>query len=306
MQAIIIHATDTLINTDRVGIRDQLEDLFDDQSIFETKQYSDKNDLLRLIHEQLKVPLTISACNLWETKEYLYIGYFVDISDVLSDSSKNPNMLASQISYQNVSGDMVITKNKINYEIFEKNIKSLLIEESLSDSDFMYMCEKIFIKDGIVIPVDGDMSLYQYIVNPMEHLILSDNKYMEHYIYHEYEVYTHVIIIIVDTREINGRVNERASFLAGKPVHGTVFVASYKKPEFNEIPPYCGITLDRINVILNIRQKSSALTTGMQKATGEYINFDKLLELENNKYINSKNQSIGDIIGESLNISSGV
>jgi hypothetical protein len=139
-------------------------------------------------------------------------------------------------------------------------------------------------------------------MNPMEHLILSDPKYAENYIYHEYEIYTHIMMLIVDTREIHGKINKIGSFLAGRPVNGTVFVAIYKKPDYNENPPYIGLSVHQLINIISLRQRSAGLTTGMSVSEKEYVNFDKLIELENIKHKNMPLLTIGEIKGESLNL----
>ena len=146
------------------------------------------------------------------------------------------------------------------------------------------------------------MQLYNYIVNPIEHLMLTDKNYEKNYVYHEYEVYTYVMIIIADTRQCCGKTNNTASFLAGKPVNGDVFIAFYKKPEYNENPPYVSVSTDKLNEILSIRKKSPIFTTGMNRSDREYVNFEKIVELECNKHCKHADLNITDIKGELLNI----
>jgi hypothetical protein len=132
--------------------------------------------------------------------------------------------------------------------------------------------------------------------------MLSDPDYAKHYVYHEYEIYTHVLMIIADTREINTKINIIGSFLAGNPVNGTIFIAMYKKPEYNENPPYISLMIETLNNILSIRRRSTNLTTGMSRSEREYINFEKLLELENLKHIDKPLLDISQITGPLLNL----
>jgi hypothetical protein len=129
---------------------------------------------------------------------------------------------------------------------------------------------------------------------------MTDKEYEKHYVYHEYEIYTHVMIIIVDVRTTN-TLNKIATYLAGRPVHGTVFIAMYRKPEYDEHPPYVSITQDILKQILSIRKKCTSLTTGVQRSDKEYINFEKLLELEINKHKELEDVDISKITGDSLN-----
>jgi len=114
-------------------------------------------------------------------------------------------------------------------------------------------------------------------------------------------VYTYVMTIIADTREVDGILNHTATLLAGKPVNGDVFVAIYRKPDFNENPPYMNLSINTITDILNIRQRSASLTTGMSTTDKEYINFKKLLELEKLKHKDVPILVATDIKGELLN-----
>lgn len=226
------------------------------------------------------------------------------IEKILKESCKTKklNIFGSQITSQNVVGNLIVIKKKLSYTVTDNNVKTTMVPGSFSHHELVNMLESIFVKDGVVINPDGQMSLFKYIMNPMEHLIMTDNEYEKNYIYHEYEVYTHVMIIIADVREINAPPNKTASFLAGKPVNGTVYVALYKKPDYNENPPYVRLNIDRLNKILNLRRKSPSITTGMSASDKEYINFEKILNLETEKHSDKPSMSFEEITGESLNI----
>jgi hypothetical protein len=313
MKAAIIYKTEESIDCDRVNIREQFEELFDDPDIFELKEYTDDESMYKLIQDVLGNTsvgvnsLGVTACNIWENKDVLYAGYYIDLTELthhMSDNSKNIklNILGSQITSQHVTGNLVIIKKKLTYLIEDNNVKTNTIMDTINQYTLLDTLENIFIKEGIVLEVSGNMSSYKYIMNPLEHLMLTDNNYEQHYIYHEYEVYTHVMIIIVDVREINGTLNEKATLLAGHPVNGTVFVAMYRKPEYNENPPYISLSMDRLTKILTIREKSASLTTGKERADREYINFDYLLDLECHKHSQKIPLIATQINGEYLNV----
>jgi hypothetical protein len=138
-------------------------------------------------------------------------------------------------------------------------------------------------------------------MNPIEHMMLSDPSYAQNYVYHEYEVYTYIMMIVADTRQVTGPLNHQATLLAGNPVNGDVYVAIYRKPEYNEDPPYMSLRLDVLCSILEIRKRSPTLTTGMQRSEREYVNFEKILELEIKKHESKPIRLATEIQGKLLN-----
>jgi hypothetical protein len=330
MEAAIFYKTDEFIDCDKTNIKEQIEDIIDDPNNMEIVEFSDTNEMFSIIHSKLGSTNGVTACNIWENIDTIYAGYFVDIAETLDyskikdlpedknddvekveqiektlkESCKNTklNTFGSQITAQSVTGNLIVIKKKLSYTITDNNVKTSMIPGSFSRHELVDMLESIFIKEGVVINSDGQMSLFKYIMNPMEHLILTDNEYEKNYIYHEYEVYTHIMIIIADVREVNAPSNKTASFLAGKPVNGTVYVALYKKPDYNENPPYVRLDIDRLNKILNLRRKSPTITTGMSASDKEYINFEKILNLEIEKHSDKPSMTFEEISGESLNV----
>jgi hypothetical protein len=108
-------------------------------------------------------------------------------------------------------------------------------------------------------------------------------------------------MMIVDTRECDGLPNHTASLLAGAPVNGTVFVASYKKPDFDEQPPFAGLSIPILKKILELRKRSSALTTGMANSEKDYVNFENLLDLEIVKHAATPVRCFSELTGDLLN-----
>lgn len=323
MKALILNLTDDRIDCDRLNIREQIENIFDDPDIIQFKTFTDVDSMLNLIYSALgSKKVGVTACNIWECKNYLYAGYFIDMTELIDqedvhndneeillqnvmDAQKKIklNMFGSQITSQHVASNLVIIKQQLTYEISNNNIKTNTKSIGIgSTREMIDIFEALFVKDGIVIKYDGSLHTFNYIMNPLEHQMLTDSNYAENYIYHEYEVYNHIMMIIVDVREVNGSLNETATLLAGKPIKGTAFVAIYRKPEYNENPPYISMSMDRLNNIMNIRQRSASLTTGFSHATNEYVNFDKLLELEMKKHADKQIQIATEIQGELLNV----
>lgn len=310
MKAAILYKTDEYVDYNKINIKEQVEEILEDPNNFKLKEYTDEESKFNLIYNELGKPkVGITGVNIWENKDTLYAGFFIDYTEISFQEKENNkqkkvelNNFGSQITSQNVTGNLIIVKQKLNYIVDKNNIKTKTENVTINETELKDVIEKLFIKEGIAIDVNGNRKSYKYIVNPLEHLMLTDSNYDKHYVYHEYEVYTHVMMIITDTREINGKLNKTATLLAGKPVNGTVFVALYKKPEYNENPPYITITNKRLDIILSIRNKNSELTTGFQRSEREYVNFDKILELEKKKHSDKPLIIVEDIKGELLNI----
>lgn len=324
MKALILHLTTDSIDCDKTNIREQIEDILDDPNNTEFREFTDDTSMLGLIHSALALEnrnVGVTARNIYETKYFLYIGYFIDMSELIDYTTitdaeesvmvknikaqqknlKN-NVFGSQITSEHVMSDLVIVKHRLSYTVVGNNIKTESTPISInSKREILNVLESLFVKNGVVIKTDGSINTYSYIMNPLEHLMLTDPDYAKNYVYHEYEVYTYVMMIIADTREVNGILNQTATLLAGRPVNGDVFVAIYRKPEFNENPPYMDLSISTITNILNIRQRSVSLSTGMNSTDKEYINFKKLLELEKLKHKDIPILVATDIKGELLN-----
>lgn len=325
MKALIVNLTNDRIDCDKINIREQIDDIFIDPDIIQFKEFSDEQSMYNLIYNSLGHPNKgVTACNIWENSEFLYAGYFIDLVDLIDTNNMvtdndneetlinkikeeqkkfKLNVFGSQITSQHVASTLVIIKNKLSYTITDNNVKTVIQPITISSArEMIDLLESIFVKDGVVIKTDGSMQSYSYIMNPLENIMLTDPNYSLNYIYHEYEVYTHIMMIFVDVRENNKVLNEIATLLAGKPVYGDVLVALYRKPEYDEHPPYSSLSINKLHSILNIRKRSPTLTTGLNRSEREYINFEKLLALENSKHIEKPIMTIEEIKGESLNI----
>lgn len=329
MKGIVIFNNDEQINCDKTNIREQIQDIFDDPNVISFREFNDELSMMSTIHTILGKPdVGITGCNIYETRDELYAAYFVDMTERIdyskinnkpdmAEDEKNEeivkqikeqqkdikiNMFASQITSQHVTSNMIIIKHKLGYEISGTNIKTITYPSSINSmSEIIDVLENIFVKTGYIIKTDGSIQPYQYIMNPIEHLIMTDSNYQEHYTYHEYEIYTHIIMIVVDKRMLNHDLNIAGTYLAGQPVNGDIHVAFYRKPEYDEHPPYITVKKERLMDIIEIRKKSPTSTNGMQNTEKEYINFEKILELEVAKHSSKPCIDISKIQGESLN-----
>ena len=179
MRAFILNFTDEQIDCNKTNIREQLEDIFDEPDNITSIEFTNNNDMLEMIHTALNKPMVgVSVCNLWEDKNVVYYGYFIDIMDMtnhseianIADNNEEImsqkvreaqkkikiNMFASQLSSQNVASNMVIVKQQLSYNIKNNNIQTSAIPCHISHiSELINICESIIVKDGIVLYVDG-------------------------------------------------------------------------------------------------------------------------------------------------------
>ena len=317
MKGFILFNTDDILNADNINIRDQINDIFDDPNNLGEISFSTNEEMLTNVSKSLNDAKGVTVCNLWESRDILYTGYYVDAVDkmnVSEDDEKKTeeirkkikvNIFSSQISSQNVASAMVVVKNSLTYEIKDNNVKTISTLASIeSVNELTDVLTSIIVKDGVNLKQDGSMHIYRYISNPLEHLMLTVPNCSDIYRYHEYEIYTHVLIIVVDTTvEITKEnLNKKATHIAGKPTYGDVFIGMYKKPDYNFAPPYAGLSISILDKILNIRSRSTEFTTNKSKSDHEYINFEKLLDLENKKYKDHAILDADKIEGEILNL----
>jgi hypothetical protein len=316
MKAAIFYRTDEHINCERTDIREQIENIIEEPDNFELKTFTDEDSMLKLINITLGKPVVgVSVSNICDTKDAIYAGYFIDVAETTDNPLIEPdntttkknkvsyNIFGSQITAQQVTSNLIIVKKKLDYKVIDNKVQTTTTPTTITEYEMLNVLEGIFVKEGIVL-YSGEKkpTVYKYILNPLEHLMLTDPNHATNYVYHEYEVYNRIMMIIADTRELNGKPNAMATLLAGKPVNGTVFVALYKKPQFNESPPYVSLTNDMLDKIYNIRSKSPSYTTGMTQGHEEYVNFEKLLELEVCKYKDKPANLPEEVTGESLNV----
>lgn len=237
----------------------------------------------------------------------------IDIKQIINKTNKKGikidlNEFGVQLTSHSVSNKMVLVKYKLRYKISGKhnnNVQTITDLCDLQHHELLNAIECIFNKTGIRLNENGDMEEYKYITNPLEPLIKIDNNFKQNYIYHEYEIYTRVIMIFVDKRNDNDNssINVNASMLCQIPIYGNAVVGMYKKPEYTESPPYVSLSLSRFKNILNIRKRGAHLTTGFEKNSINYVNYDKLISLELNKHSNKKIIPIDNIINNNPHIS---
>lgn len=305
MKLAILYKTDDYIDHNKINIREQIEELFDDPANFELRDYTDEKSMHEILKDVLKLDgIGLTVCNIWESYDVIYAGYFIDSTEekyIKNNNNITYNHFGSQITLQNVTSHLIIVKLQLTYSITNNNVKTNTVNDTLTQYELVNVIENIFVKNGVIIDTDDKMSSYKYITSPLEHLMLTDDKYDMHYVYHEYEIFTHIMIVIVDVREIHGIINKIGTLLCGKPVKGKIFIGLYRKPDFNENPPYIDLSIDKLQNILSIRQKDCNLTTNFENSDREYINFDNLLKLKKNEYKELKTKDISMITGELLN-----
>lgn len=313
MNLAVLSKTDEYVDYEASDIREQIEDIIDDPNNIIFEQFKDSDEMYTIISRHLQTPtVNVTIANIYETYNTIIAAYFIDYSEYV-DNTSNENMdenemkerldkyitknkdngnkkkikadlndFGVQITSHSVSDKVIFVKHRLSYEMDGNKVKTIINADNLSQHELLNMLESLFIKNGIVVSDNGEIKSYKYITNPIDHLIKTDANYQTNYEYHEYEIYTHVLMVFMDTRKNkeNGGLNIKATQLCHRPVYGTVFVGMYRKPEFTEDPPYQSLSEKQFNHILSIRGKNESLTTNFQRTEKEYVNFDKILESE--------------------------
>jgi hypothetical protein len=315
MKAGIIYKTDISIMCDRTNILEQVKDMLDDSDIFSIFDFSNEENLFSVIHSELARP-GVTSCNIYEVDNILFVGYFIDMVDVLDytnsadfteDKMKTHlineykriklNVFASQISAQHVSGSMIIVKYIINYDQDNngKIINSTMTPTTTSQYELEIILSNIIHKTGVFVTDDGSINEYSYIANPLENLIFDDPLYSTHYSIHDFEMYSNVLSVVVDTRlnETNSKLNVISSLITRSKVYGTAYFSMYRKPTNSESPCYFNLSVPRFNGIYEIRSVSPESTCNHVFDNKEYILFDKLIEYEK-KRLMIKSKSTND------------
>lgn len=310
MKAGVLRITDEVVDCDRTDILEQVRDILDDPENLILIEINDQNlneliinTLMNSVPRELlentdnadtKYTIGASGIGLCETKNSIYVAYFISLEDLLRKEridrddyeSSNINRFGSQITSHNVASDVVIVKQRLSYDVSNKNIAASMSADSVTEYSLSQDLTTIFKHRALIVGANNDFESatlveYHYIQNPLENVILTDSDYESHYRYHEYEVYNHRITVFVDLRESHNdeNLNIVASHITGHKIYGKVLISLSGKPEFNSSAPYTDLTNDRLRLIAAIRSRSTDLTAEIGPSDKEYINFDKLLEI---------------------------
>jgi len=298
----IIKLNDIKINSSKTNIKEQIEDIIYDDDIFKLHKVKSNQELQEYAHFTLNPDkkLTVTQHNFYEKRDYFYSAFYVDYLDIEDkENVKNINSFGSCIVSSVAVSDLYIVKNKLTYEIKENNVKTNFEYVDFEMYELIDVLTNLFHLDGVSINEDGEMKEYKYTENPMICL-----KNIQDYIYHEYEIYTKVLMVIVNTKENNNKLNEKATLIAGHPVRGSVYFALMNKAQSatEQYVPYFNLTIPMLNNILAIRSRDINITTNHTQSEYDYINFEKLLELDVEKHSSKTPKNATKIVGVLLNI----
>lgn len=309
----LLKKCDISIDHNRDNILEQIEDIFEDDDYCDKIQFNDCKEMYERISELLnneKSKCVLSGINLSETKDNLYVIHYIDTKQCVGEETvteaidhKNINLLASQLADESVYGNAVICRMKIVYGFEGTNVSSHMDSDTIIMRDFIEKIGAKFIKTGMVMNVNGSMESYKYASNPLEPLIARVANYDKFYRYHEYEFFNMVLQIVVDIREekLETNINHNASFICNQLVYGRSWIGMYRKPYYNEIPPYISIDCEILEKIIRVRNRSPTIGTGVSVSPDHYINFYMILDLENNRTVQSNPRHIKAVVQKSLN-----
>jgi len=304
----IIKMNDIKINSSKSNIKEQIEDIIEDDSIFKIHKVKSAQEIQEFAHFTLNPDkkFAVTQHNFYEKKNYFYSAFYVDYEDTPDpqneENQKNAklNIFGSCIVAGMVVSDLYIVKNKLTYTINDNNkIKADYEYTNFELYELIDVLTNLFYLNGVCINENGEMKQYKYTENPL----ISLNNIHE-YIYHEYEIYTKILMVIVNTTEKDNKLNEKATLIAGHPVRGTVYFGLYNKSQSitEKYSPYINLSIEMLNNILSIRSRDINLTINHTQGDNEYINFEKLLELEEARHSTKSINDPAKFIGTLLNI----
>ena len=310
----LLKKCDIVIDHNRDNVLEQIEELFEDDEYCDQIQFGDCKDMFKRITDLLNDSQTncvLAGINLSETKDNLYVIHYIDTNQNTGNETdeheciekKNINLLASQMAEEPVYGCAVICRMKIVYDLNGNNVATHVEPDTMLMRDFIESVGEKFIKRGVVMNIDGSMDSYKFVSTPMDPIIAQVADYDKFFRYHEYEFINMVLQVIVDTREERSEknINNNASFICNQLVYGRSWISMYRKPYFNEHPPY--ITIDRnvLERIIRVRNQSPTIGTNVTVSPEHYINFYMMLDLENSRISTSAPRHIKTVIQKSLN-----
>jgi len=310
----LLKKCDIVIDHNRDNILEQIEEIFEDDDYCDQIVFGDCKDMYRCITDRINdtgTDCVLAGINLSETKDNLYVLHYIDTyqpTDEETDEPKcidqlNINLFASQLAEEPVYGNAVICRMKILYDFNGNNVSAHIEPDTIIMRDFIEKIGEKFIKRGIVMNTDGSLDSYKYVSNPLEPLIARVDGYDKFFRYHEYEFFNMVLQVVVDTREerTDKNINHNASFICNQLVYGRSWIGMYRKPCFNEIPPYITIDCKVLERIIRVRNQSPTSGTNVSVSPEHYINFYMMLELETNRISTHEPRNIKAVVQKSLN-----
>ncbi len=326
MKFALIRNCDCFIDIDRTNVVEQITTLINDTDYVSFIDFT-QDDMYQLIYDNIgdgKTFPKLTLLNLFDTKYDIYVAYFTDKFDIDNSTDNNStdnstdnstgnkisviNNFASQMTSHSVVGNMMIFKMQLTYKIDGNNIACNTTPTTLSIYDLIDVTTNIFAKTGLIVDAGKSPQIvqYKYIVNPLEPLIMIDPMYEKKYRYHDYEIFDRIVQVVVSTAvptavSNNDDINEIASWICNRIVNGKVYIGMYKKPEFNENPPFVSITNELLNKIVMLRKKSITAGTMFAKSPNEYANFEMLLDLEIEKHKNETDRQLSQLDQNTIN-----
>jgi len=182
----IIKLNDISINLTKTNIKEQIENIIEDD--FDIHTVKTPQEVYEYIYPLLSPnkDKEILQYNFYENKDFFYSGFFVE-------SNNTKNIFGSEIMSKNVTSNLYIVKHKLKYE---SNIS--FEYTNFEFFEIIDILTSMYFHQGIKILEDGSLIPYNYTQNPLIHF-----ENIQDYIFHEFEVYTKVMMVIVNTKSQN-------------------------------------------------------------------------------------------------------
>lgn len=237
------------VNRSQDQIKEDIEDMIDDEDYVEFYTMNNHTDLLQCISDHV----TPSSNLVTGTKTYisgkLYQSIFDALPNTVDQSNAKINKLGSQFT------DGILTENPVM--IIKNNIISDTEVEliSISKHEVITLLKDKFIKNGIVYKPNGECDVYSYTQNHLDNLMykFGQDYVLNNFQYDEMEIGDMVFIIASNKTETTE--NSVMSKIVGKPVKGDVFCSLYTKSDHIKDSTYISLDKNTFNKIIYLLQE---------------------------------------------------
>lgn len=208
------------------------------------------------------------------------IFYMIHIIDDKNEN-KNINKIAMYLTKNlfRITGSVGIMKE----EILSNGCTNI---SNITFNELLDVYNDCLVHKCVIIDEKGSIDEVKYIFNPIDWLKVEESK---NYKFIEYEIFDKMLMMFIEIQPANNILNEKATILYGKKIHGKVIFALRTKPvdikEINFI--YENLyknTVEKLISVLSVQQDELKETDDEKKNMKVY-NFYTVLEKRYLKYI---------------------
>jgi len=238
------------VNRGQDKIKDDIEEIVDDDEYVEFHTMENQDQLLECIAKHINPPgNTVTG-----TKTYLNGKLFQSVFDALSNTIDQSNTKLNKLGTQFADGipterEVILIKNNI--------ISDTVVElTSINKLEVRNLLEDKFIKQGIVYKADTSHEIYTYSQNHLDNLM---HKFGQDYVlnnFHYDEMEIGDMIFTISSNKNDTDENTLMSKIVGKNVTGNTFCSLYMKGDHTREAVYISLNKDIFDKIVYLLQCS--------------------------------------------------